>query len=241
MTNLNWLLLIDTAIQGVAVGLSPLDGEARGELVWSQIINSIGDSARLLPMAVEEGLSRSLIQPTDIAGIVISTGPGSFTGLRVGLAYAMGLAAGIDATSDVTVRWHGRSSVSDIADSYKKAPSGKSVLVALSATKTAGYAAFASSDTRDPVTRLLPIQVHDDLTPFAGSQLVVIGDWPLLETHWPAEDVIKISPEKATHMTLQRYAEVGFKQWPHGFVTTMPAPNYLRKSSVEEKEKESSK
>jgi len=48
---------------------------------------------RDLASVVSQGLKQCGLEFSILAGISVSTGPGSFTGLRVGLAYAKGLAA----------------------------------------------------------------------------------------------------------------------------------------------------
>lgn len=61
-------------------------------------------SQRLLPM-IDETLGEAGVGPGELAGIVALAGPGSFTGLRVGLATAMGLhqALGVPATAVPTL------------------------------------------------------------------------------------------------------------------------------------------
>lgn len=61
-------------------------------------------SQRLLPM-IDEALDEAGVRPRELAGIVALAGPGSFTGLRVGLATAMGLhqALGVPATAVPTL------------------------------------------------------------------------------------------------------------------------------------------
>lgn len=61
-------------------------------------------SQRLLPM-IDEALGEAGVRPAELAGIVALAGPGSFTGLRVGLATAMGLhqALGVPATAVPTL------------------------------------------------------------------------------------------------------------------------------------------
>jgi len=51
-------------------------------------------TARLLP-AIDQILKDSSVNKNEIDGIAISIGPGSFTGLRIGLAAAKGLALGL--------------------------------------------------------------------------------------------------------------------------------------------------
>lgn len=52
-------------------------------------------SEKVLP-AVEDALSAVGAAPADLAGIGVSLGPGSYTGLRIGVATALGLARGLD-------------------------------------------------------------------------------------------------------------------------------------------------
>lgn len=50
----------------------------------------------LLPDLVQKGFSRLNMEPVDINLITVASGPGSFTGLRIGMAYAKGLAYALD-------------------------------------------------------------------------------------------------------------------------------------------------
>lgn len=63
-----------------------------------------GRSSRELIAMIDELLARVGAEPRDLAGIAAARGPGSFTGLRVGLATALGLrqATGVPATAAST-------------------------------------------------------------------------------------------------------------------------------------------
>lgn len=78
------LLALDTgsAIVSVAVG----DPDRCGVLSAPQ-----GRSSRELIAMIDELLSSAGMGPGDLAGVGAASGPGSFTGLRVGLATALGL------------------------------------------------------------------------------------------------------------------------------------------------------
>ena len=54
------------------------------------------DAAKSLPFIVENVLNKAQSLFNDIDGIAISMGPGSFTGLRVGLSYVKGLSLALD-------------------------------------------------------------------------------------------------------------------------------------------------
>lgn len=83
------VLGIETATSVCSVCLS---GE-NGFLAEYRIDRSTVHAERL-PILTENILTDTDISPGDISGIAVSLGPGSFTGLRIGLGLAKGLALG---------------------------------------------------------------------------------------------------------------------------------------------------
>jgi tRNA threonylcarbamoyl adenosine modification protein YeaZ len=83
-----WLLAIDTATATIVVAAGTPDGELLGEASFE---GRYRHSQELLPAVVRlmEQVERRL---PELSGIVVGTGPGAFTGLRVGLATAKTLA-----------------------------------------------------------------------------------------------------------------------------------------------------
>ena len=81
------LLALDTSTRTIGVAL--YDGvQVLSESVW----NSKDYHTVELAPAVAETLSKSGVAIEDLQALVVATGPGSFTGLRIGLALAKGIA-----------------------------------------------------------------------------------------------------------------------------------------------------
>ncbi|MCK4671958.1 MAG: tRNA (adenosine(37)-N6)-threonylcarbamoyltransferase complex dimerization subunit type 1 TsaB [Candidatus Aegiribacteria sp.] len=65
-----------------------------GKLVTEEYLPVIAvHSEKVLP-CISDLLERTGISPEEISGIAVSSGPGSYTGLRIGIATAIGLSAG---------------------------------------------------------------------------------------------------------------------------------------------------
>ena len=79
-------LAFDTAT-GVATSALVRDGEVLGERS-SRAVRVLADAEELLEQARAE--------PHELSRLVVGTGPGSFTGVRIGLAAARGLAFALD-------------------------------------------------------------------------------------------------------------------------------------------------
>lgn len=81
-------LALDCATENLAVALVAADGRVR----VSQTSLVGRRHAALLPAAVAEALTAAGAERTDITGIRVGIGPGSYTGIRVAIAAAKGLA-----------------------------------------------------------------------------------------------------------------------------------------------------
>ena len=80
---------LDTASHDVTVGA------VRGaQCVHTQL--ELGETSTHLLTAVGELLERLRAKPSDLGAVACAAGPGSFTGIRIGLATALGLTEGLD-------------------------------------------------------------------------------------------------------------------------------------------------
>ena len=82
------IVAIDAASSDLSLSLVSPDGAAVGDEAWT---SPQRQSAELLPRLLDL-LARHETGVRDVAALAIGTGPGSFTGLRVSMALAKGLA-----------------------------------------------------------------------------------------------------------------------------------------------------
>jgi tRNA threonylcarbamoyladenosine biosynthesis protein TsaB len=85
------LLVIDTATATAVVALGGADGAVRAEDAWRA---GYRHGEELLAR-IDRLLAGAAASLEDLSGVVVGTGPGAFTGLRVGLATAKGIAHGL--------------------------------------------------------------------------------------------------------------------------------------------------
>lgn len=89
------LLAIDTATACSSVAL--ISGDVHdGELIASLKLNSKLTHSRRLLTGIDWLLGENSVDFADIDGLAVGLGPGSFTGLRIGMATVKGLATAMD-------------------------------------------------------------------------------------------------------------------------------------------------
>ena len=129
------LLALDTSTEWASVAI--YDGTAvLGEETW----HAQRRHAEELFPTIERILSHTRAPMSSITKIAVATGPGSFTGLRVAIAAAQGLARGCGATLV------GVSTLDVLA--YPHAPSKQRTCAILPAGRTEYYAAFYQERNR---------------------------------------------------------------------------------------------
>jgi len=91
------LLLARAGVAGAVLGLdtgSPIASIALvvGGRLAGETARAVTSHGAALPQTVAQLLERAELRASDLTGIAVGIGPGSFTGLRIGLSYAKGLA-----------------------------------------------------------------------------------------------------------------------------------------------------
>lgn len=80
------LLSLETSAQCCSVALHD-----DGVLVTSKVIETSRSAASQLAVMIDEVFHTSNNRPLDLKGVIVAAGPGSYTGLRIGVATAKGL------------------------------------------------------------------------------------------------------------------------------------------------------
>ena len=90
-------LALETSTRTATVAVAPSEGTdaAPGDLVEEPLDTGHAHASDLVP-AIARALGAADAMPRDIARVYVGLGPGSYTGLRVAVAAAVGLAIGAD-------------------------------------------------------------------------------------------------------------------------------------------------
>ena len=85
------ILNIETSENVCSVAISK-----NGELIAKKEDAEGMSHAKLLAKFVDDILKENKIQPSDLSAVAVSKGPGSYTGLRIGVSFAKGLSYGLN-------------------------------------------------------------------------------------------------------------------------------------------------
>lgn len=183
------VLAIDTA--GVDCAAAVFDSDS-GKLL-GRVSETIGrgHAERVMAM-IDEALDEAKLTLTDVERIGVTVGPGSFTGIRVGVAAARGLALALG------VECVGVSTLEVLAQTASE--TDKPVLAAINAHRDEVYAQGFEAGV--PVGEPLLLELDDYLARAAVTGTVLVGSASVLaadrnaETgpdHYPIEIVARIS------------------------------------------------
>ena len=220
------ILGLDTATWTASVGL--LDG---GRVVAERSAATDGShGVSLLPL-IDDVLRAGSCEISDLDGIAVSNGPGSFTGLRVGLSVAKGLAraAGLRLIGVPTLEALART----VADRHG------TICALLDARKGELYGAcFASSPGKWTRLTADAIDTADSLVDRLPRPCTILGDAVVRYSAFLRErlgdDVVLLpfatyAPRGAT------VAMMGWERWQEGTTDDLPTlePAYIRPCEAE--------
>ncbi|MCZ8193368.1 tRNA (adenosine(37)-N6)-threonylcarbamoyltransferase complex dimerization subunit type 1 TsaB [Brevundimonas sp.] len=170
-------LVIDTALGGLSVALFEHGTilAARHELMARGHQERLGELVR--DVAAEAGGFDGL------GRITVTVGPGSFTGLRVGLAFALGLGAALDRpVLGITTL----AALAGSVDSPGDASAGLPVLAAIDARRGEVYAQAFAGGRPSGAPEALTLEAALDLARTLGPAALVGSGAPLLAGACPA-------------------------------------------------------
>jgi len=210
------VLALDTALGACSAAL--FDSEAGGVIASESEPMVRGHAEALMPL-VHDLFDRMSVQPTQIDRVVVTTGPGSFTGLRVGIAAARGiaLAAGRPAI--------GLSTLAAFAAPLIAADDTSPVVVAIDARHDNVYLQVFGPGGRTLVSpRITPLREALRVST-SGAPRITGNAANMLAMLWPAGERAPTSVDQRGAPDIDWVARLGAAATDTG---TPPKPLYLR-------------
>ncbi len=209
------ILAIDTALDACSVGV--LDTVASRLIAQQSLPMARGHAEALMPL-IDLVMKQSRVGFSDLDRIAVTTGPGSFTGLRVGLSAARGiaLAAGKPAVGVTTLTAYAAAVISE---------TGKNpVISAIDARHGHVYVQVVSGNGASLIRpKLLPIETVLEASRY-GTPILVGNAAQLIADRWPADiPPVAVDPKPAP--------EIAWIGWLGAAVNPASAPArpfYLR-------------
>jgi tRNA A37 threonylcarbamoyladenosine modification protein TsaB len=227
-------LLVDTSIKGVSLALVARQGITQRTL-WSGIADGQFASAGKISKLLTEGLEASKSSLDACKVIAVSVGPGSFTGIKIGLAWCYGLFA----PREQQLRWLPLSALD--AAAIQLHTKDKPACLFLASTRTHGYLACSKPGSQQGNSCLY--QVGQEHSPWGAipalmpqSRVTLCGEWPMLAEYLTEQQIPwqQISIRQLMELGLAgMIAQLGAHD-PAELSSIPPRPRYLRQSTAEE-------
>lgn len=208
------VMALDTSLQRCSVAI------LRGEVVVARAVEDMarGHAEHLAPMAARV-LDEAGLRIADLDRVGVVVGPGGFTGVRVGLSFARGLAIGTD------VAVIGVTSLAALAGNAAQDAAGGLIAAVIDARRGQVYGGLYDAGGAERVSPFVtePEAALKKLVDAAeGTPVVLIGSGaPLLpnapEGWWVLAEADQIDPTVVAHLARVAPAPSG-----------PPAPLYLR-------------
>jgi tRNA threonylcarbamoyladenosine biosynthesis protein TsaB len=171
------VLAIDTALGACAAAV--LDSQLGGILASESLAMVRGHAEAVMPL-IARVMDGAACEFADLNRVAVTVGPGSFTGLRVGISAARGiaLAAGRPAI--------GLSTLSALAAPHVAARTGDTIIAAIDARNEQVYfQVFASNGTTIVTPRLDRLRAAVRAVP-VGPTVITGSGAMLVAAHWPS-------------------------------------------------------
>lgn len=227
------VLVINTSFKGASIAVADLSGVSFQLLAMNHFFSNQVAAARL-PGLIQWVLNQSGIELENIDHTLVDTGPGSFTGIKVGLAFASGFFSGMDRGQ----LW-GLSGLESLAHCH-----GQSEWF-LPATKTQGYLARYE----DTGARIYSVELEDGKILIAdeekrerqsyealhGRRIALMQPWQALEQELKGQGQEHDKSQLGVVGGAIIHSMVDyFQEFRHTLASGSLQPRYIRKSAPEE-------
>jgi tRNA threonylcarbamoyladenosine biosynthesis protein TsaB len=210
------LLAIETGSRSCSVAVSAGPGDIRA---LAHEDTDHGHATLLMPM-IEAARRKAGCAYSDFARIAVAVGPGSFTGLRVGIAAAqgLGLAAGLPVV--------GISSFLAVAAGAVRERPGQRVFALLDSRRDEPFLAEVDAQLRLARPAAVVSLSELDIILAAARPLILAGDAPAME-RYAQQDGIRLAKRSPTALRI-----AGLAADPERRYDLPPQPVYVRPPDV---------
>ncbi|MFM6938733.1 MAG: tRNA (adenosine(37)-N6)-threonylcarbamoyltransferase complex dimerization subunit type 1 TsaB [Aquirufa sp.] len=144
-----------------------------GELIAIQEIQEEGGHGKKLTRLIESACADAGISMDQLDAIAVSNGPGSYTGLRIGLATAKGLCFGLDIPL-ITIN-----TLQVMANAWTGLPENTLLLPMLDARRMEVYAAVFNGQSKVPIIETHPIILESNSFESINQPTIAFGSGAL--------------------------------------------------------------
>jgi tRNA threonylcarbamoyladenosine biosynthesis protein TsaB len=209
---MSYILSIETTTPLCSVAL-----HKEGQLCFSCESQEDGVHGKKLTRLIEKTVNQSGIQLNQLSAIAISNGPGSYTGLRIGLATAKGLCFGLDIP---LLTLH---TLEIMAAAWEENNSNKLLLPMLDARRMEVYATILDPKDGSTVLHTAAVILEPDTFQAIGQQMIAFGNGAMKWQETCQHSKIEFSEAR----NMGKLAFKQFKKETFAHIVTVE-PNYLK-------------
>ncbi len=176
-----YILSVDTTAKTAACAVSEVKDGVVFPLCDSRLNSTLTHSESILPM-IDFCLKNANVSLSDVDVLAISAGPGSFTGVRIGIATIKGLAFGNENVKCVPV-----SALEALSENVSDEQRGTVICACMDARRNQFYNALFSANGKGNIKRLTEDRAisAEDLfgelrADYSSRKIVLVGDGALL-------------------------------------------------------------
>jgi len=165
-------------------------------------------AAKLFPL-IHSVLAMASFEQKNLSGIAVSIGPGSFTGLRIGLSAAKGIALGCGIQIVAVPTLQALAAAAPVKDGY--------ICSVLQARTNKFYAAvFARDNYKDALVQDVKVFSPDELAASAPDGACIIGHTVSLQENENLRERCFFVPDTANHLSALAVARIGSRKLHDG-------------------------